>query len=235
MPDPVLRVETCNRVPDSAAPAAMWETMTLEILGLRKRFGEVQALDGVTLTVKPGEVFGFLGANGAGKTTTMRVVLGFLRADAGTVTWTGREARSWPRRTWGYLPEERGLYPRMTVIDQLVFFASLYGIPRHVARREALVWLARFRIADYADRRADSLSKGNHQKVQFIAPDPPRPGRAPHGRAVQRAGPGQRRAAQATRSSRCATAARRSSSAPTSWTWPRSCASRSRSSTTAGS
>ena len=143
--------------------------MTLEIHDLRKRFGDVQALDGVRLTVTPGEVFGFLGANGAGKTTTMRVVLGFLRADEGTVTWQGRDARSWPRRTWGYLPEERGLYPRMPVLEQLVFFASLYGVRRDVARRQALDWLARFRIGEYADRRADSLSKGNQQKVQFIA------------------------------------------------------------------
>ncbi|HLO34770.1 MAG TPA: ATP-binding cassette domain-containing protein [Candidatus Deferrimicrobium sp.] len=143
--------------------------MALQLDGLRKRFGEVQALDGVTMTVKPGEVFGFLGANGAGKTTTMRVVLGFLRADEGTVTWNGRDARTWPRRTWGYLPEERGLYQRMPVVDQLVFYASLYGVSRRAARRDALDWLARFRISEYANRRADSLSKGNQQKVQFIA------------------------------------------------------------------
>ena len=141
----------------------------LRVDGLRKAFGEVQALDGVSLTVRPGEVFGFLGANGAGKTTTMRIVLGFLRADAGTVTWLDREARSWPRRVWGYMPEERGLYPRMPVIDQLVYFASLYGVSRTRARRDALTWLARFRIAEFADRKAESLSKGNQQKVQYIA------------------------------------------------------------------
>jgi ABC-2 type transport system ATP-binding protein len=143
--------------------------MTLVIDGLRKRFRDVQALDGVGFSVGPGEVFGFLGANGAGKTTTMRIVLGFLKADAGTVTWAGRPARSWPRRTWGYMPEERGLYGRMPVLEQLVYFASLYGVPRHKARTEALGWLARFRIADYADRTAESLSKGNQQKVQYIA------------------------------------------------------------------
>ena len=143
--------------------------MALHLEEIRKRFGAVQALDGVTLTVEPGQVFGFLGANGAGKTTTMRVVLGFLRADAGTVTWAGRPAETWPRRTWGYLPEERGLYPRMAVLEQLVFYASLYGIPRATARRDALAWLARFRISEYADRKAESLSKGNQQKVQFIA------------------------------------------------------------------
>ena len=143
--------------------------MTLLIDGVRKRFGEVQALDGVGFAVRPGEVFGFLGANGAGKTTTMRIVLGFLRADEGTVTWNGRPAADWPRRTWGYMPEERGLYLRMPVLDQLVYFASLYGVPRSKARRDALGWLARFRIAEYADRKAESLSKGNQQKVQYIA------------------------------------------------------------------
>ncbi len=143
--------------------------MGLELDGIRKRFGDVQALDGVTMSIAPGEVFGFLGANGAGKTTTMRVVLGFLRADEGTVTWAGRDAHTCPRRTWGYLPEERGLYPRMAVLEQLVFYASLYGVSRATARRDALDWLARFRIEEYADRRAESLSKGNQQKVQFIA------------------------------------------------------------------
>jgi ABC-2 type transport system ATP-binding protein len=141
----------------------------LRIQGLRKRFGDVQALDGVSFDVNPGEVFGFLGANGAGKTTTMRIVLGFLRPDDGAVTWRDREARAWPRKTWGYMPEERGLYLRMPVLEQLVFYASLYGVPRAQARAEALDWLARFRISEYADRRAESLSKGNQQKVQFIA------------------------------------------------------------------
>jgi ABC-2 type transport system ATP-binding protein len=141
----------------------------LLIDGLRKRFGEVQALDGVSLTIKPGEVFGFLGSNGAGKTTTMRIVLGLMKADEGTVTWNGRAAHDWPRRTWGYMPEERGLYLRMPVLEQLVHFAALYGIPRATARRDALAWLTRFRIEDAADRRAETLSKGNQQKVQYIA------------------------------------------------------------------
>ncbi len=143
--------------------------MTLSIDGLSKRFGEVQALDGVAFHVRPGQIFGFLGANGAGKTTTMRIILGLLRPDAGTVSWQGRAARAWPRRTWGYMPEERGLYLRMPVLEQLVYFASLYGVPRGVARRQALDWLTRFRIAEYADRKAESLSKGNQQKVQYIA------------------------------------------------------------------
>ncbi len=143
--------------------------MALAIDGLTKRFESVQALDGVTFRVEQGEILGFLGANGAGKTTTMRIVLGFLRADAGTATWKDRDTREWPRRTWGYMPEERGLYLRMPVIDQLVFFGSLYGMSRREARDVALHWLGRFRIAEHAERKAESLSKGNQQKVQFIA------------------------------------------------------------------
>lgn len=143
--------------------------MTLRFDDVRKRFGAVQALDGITFTVEPGQVFGFLGANGAGKTTAMRICLDMIRADSGTVTWEGRPTMDLPRRTWGYLPEERGLYPRMKVLDQLVFFAALYGLPEARARREAQDWLARFRVPDYAGQRADQLSKGNQQKIQFIA------------------------------------------------------------------
>ena len=144
-------------------------SVSLEIDHVTKRFGTTIALDGLAFEVGRGEVFGFLGANGAGKTTTMRICLGILRADAGEIRWDGRQTADLPRRTWGYLPEERGLYPRMGVLDQLVYFGSLYGDPPDRARREALAWLTRFRIPDYADRRAEELSKGNQQKVQFIA------------------------------------------------------------------
>src|SRR5450759_1498858 len=112
------------------AGATTWEeprAMTLVIDGLRKRFGEVLALDGVSFAVHPGEVFGFLGANGAGKTTTMRIVLGLMKAAEGSVSWDGRAAHDWQRRTWGYMPEERGLYQRMPVVEQLAHFAALYG------------------------------------------------------------------------------------------------------------
>ncbi len=143
--------------------------MSLVIDGLTKRFGPITALDGISFSVAPGAVFGFLGANGAGKTTTMRIVLDILRPNAGSVSWRGVSNVELPRRTWGYLPEERGLYPRMKVMDQLLFFAGLYGIPADQARREIIEWLARFRIPEYADRRAEELSKGNQQKIQFIA------------------------------------------------------------------
>jgi ABC-2 type transport system ATP-binding protein len=143
--------------------------MALVLDGLVKRFGSITALDGISFEVGRGSVFGFLGANGAGKTTTMRIVLDIIKADAGTVTWNGEPAAEAPRETWGYLPEERGLYSRLEVLGQLVFFASLYGIPRDVAAARAREWLARFRIPDYEKRRAEELSKGNQQKVQLIA------------------------------------------------------------------
>ena len=148
---------------------AILRPVSLVIDRLYKHFGPTVALDGLTFEVPSGQVFGFLGANGAGKTTTMRIVLGVLHADRGVITWDGVDSRSLPRSTWGYLPEERGLYPRMVVVDQLVYFASLYGVPPDTARREARHWLARFRIPELGDRRAEELSKGNQQKIQLIA------------------------------------------------------------------
>src|SRR5664280_770598 len=132
--------------------------MSLIIDSVSKRFGEVQALDDVSLEIKPGEVFGFLGANGAGKTTAMRLVLDILRPDSGTITWNGT-----------LNSEERRLYAKMNVLDQLVFFAKLHGVRGKAAQREVRDWLERFRIPEYADRRAEQLSKGNQQKIQFIA------------------------------------------------------------------
>ncbi|HET7030992.1 MAG TPA: ATP-binding cassette domain-containing protein [Candidatus Limnocylindrales bacterium] len=150
--------------------------MTLRIEDLHKRFGRVVALDGLTFDVPEAQIFGFLGANGAGKTTTMRIALGVLAADSGTISWRGADTRGLPRATWGYLPEERGLYPRMVVLDQLVFFATLHGMAKDVARKTALDWLHRLRVPDLAERRAEELSKGNQQKIQLVAAilhDPP--------------------------------------------------------------
>jgi ABC-2 type transport system ATP-binding protein len=143
--------------------------MTLVVDHLTKRFGEVVALDDLAFEVAPGQVFGFLGANGSGKTTTMRIALGVLEPDSGRVTWRGTESHQLPRSTWGYLPEERGLYPRMKVLEQLQFFAGLHGVPADRARAEATGWLRRFRAEDLAERKAEQLSKGNQQKIQFIA------------------------------------------------------------------
>ncbi len=143
--------------------------MALILDSVSKRFGDVQALDGISLEVQPGEVFGLLGANGAGKTTTMRMILDILRPDSGSIRWQGRANTEVPRGTWGDLPEERGLYAKMTVLEQLVFFARLHGVDARAAAAEATCWLERFRIPEYADRRAEQLSKGNQQKIQFIA------------------------------------------------------------------
>src|SRR4026207_2533554 len=143
--------------------------MSLAVDGLVKRFGPVTALAGLDLEIPEAHVFGFLGSNGAGKTTTMRIALGVLRADAGATQGRGRDQRDRPRQTGGYRPEERGLYPKMTVLEQLVFFAGLQGVPADVATRAALSWLAGFRVPDFANRKAEELSKGNQQKVQFLA------------------------------------------------------------------
>src|SRR4051794_10912114 len=100
----------------------------LELRGLTRRFGDVVALDGVSFTVGRGQVFGFLGPNGAGKTTTMRIVAGILAADAGEARWDGRPLPPGHRMRFGYMPEERGLYPRMRLRDELVYLARLYGV-----------------------------------------------------------------------------------------------------------
>ena len=143
--------------------------MSLVVDSITKRFGPIVALDNASFTVEPGRIFGLLGANGAGKTTAMRIVLDILRADSGRVTWKGTENIALPRRTWGYLPEERGFDAKMRVGEQLRFFAALYGVPVTGARAEIADWLERFRIPDYLDRKVDELSKGNQQKIQFIA------------------------------------------------------------------
>src|SRR5438309_6863640 len=143
--------------------------MSLVVNRISKSFGPVRALDGISFSVEPGRIFGLLGANGAGKTTTMRIVLDILRPDSGAVTWQGTANAELPRRTWGYLPEERGLYLRMKVIDVLRFFAALYGVPEAEATAEIEDWLERFRVPEYRDRKVEELSKGNQQKIQFIA------------------------------------------------------------------
>ena len=143
--------------------------MALIVDQITKRFGDVVALDSASFSVEPGRIFGLLGANGAGKTTSMRIVLDILRADSGRVTWQGVENTALPRRTWGYLPEERGLYPRMLVGEQLRFFAALFGVSDADAASQIAEWLDRFRIPDYLDRKVEELSKGNQQKIQFLA------------------------------------------------------------------
>jgi ABC-2 type transport system ATP-binding protein len=141
----------------------------LEVEGLVKRYGSVRALDGVSFAVAPGQVFGFVGRNGAGKTTTMRIVLGVLAADAGEVRWQGRPVDASVRGRIGYMPEERGLYPKMRVRDQLVHLARLHGASSADAAAATDRWIERLGLAERARDRVETLSLGNQQRVQLAA------------------------------------------------------------------
>jgi ABC-2 type transport system ATP-binding protein len=141
----------------------------LEIDRVSKRYGSLEALRDLSFTVRQGEIFGFVGANGAGKTTTMRVVLGVLEADAGTVLWDGAPITFANRRRIVYIPEDRGLYPKMTVIAQLEYFARLHGVSRTAARQVSAALLERLGLADRAKSQLQSLSHGNQQRVQLAA------------------------------------------------------------------
>ncbi len=137
--------------------------------GLSRRFGDVVALDELSLHVAPGEVLGFLGPNGSGKTTALRSILGISEPDSGTVTWKGVPVDAAARRRFGYLPEERGLYPGMKIGEQLTYFATLYGCERDKAVAGAHMWLERLGLGERVDDKLDALSLGNQQRVQLAA------------------------------------------------------------------
>ena len=141
----------------------------LELCDLTKRYGEVIALDGLSMAVEAGRIHGFVGRNGAGKTTTMRIALGLAHPDAGVVRWNGRPVTADDRRRFGYLPEERGLYPRMRLGDQVAYFGELSGMDRAGARAEAERWLTELGLGDRLGDRAETLSQGNQQRVQLAA------------------------------------------------------------------
>ena len=141
----------------------------LELSGLSKRFGSLQALDDLSLSLDRGEIVGFVGANGAGKSTTMRIVMGVLDADAGTVTWKGVPVDAAIRRGIGYMPEERGLYPKMKVGDQLTYLARLHGADRAGAERATREWTERLGLAERRGDDVQKLSLGNQQRVQLAA------------------------------------------------------------------
>jgi ABC-2 type transport system ATP-binding protein len=141
----------------------------LELIGLRRTFSEVVALDDVSFEVPAGEIVGFVGPNGAGKTTAMRIALGVLTPDAGEVRWRGEPMDAQARRRSGYMPEERGLYPKMRVFDQLVYLARLHGLATSDARRRALATLEVLGVAERRGDRVESLSLGNQQRVQLAA------------------------------------------------------------------
>ncbi|NYG56851.1 ABC-2 type transport system ATP-binding protein [Nocardioides perillae] len=147
----------------------------LEARGLTRRFGEVVAVDDVSFEVPAGAVTGFVGGNGAGKTTTMRMLTGVLAVHAGEVRWGDRPATAADRRRFGYMPEERGLYPKQPVLDQLVHLARLRGDDAGRARQEVLALLERFGLADRAREQVQKLSLGNQQRVQVVAALVPRP------------------------------------------------------------
>lgn len=141
----------------------------LELIRLSRRFGEVLALDDVSFSVAEGEMVGFVGPNGAGKTTAMRIVVGVLEPDAGEVRWRGDLVDAQTRRRFGYLPEERGLYPKMRVLDQLVYLARLHGLDRADAKARAERTVEVLGVADRAKDRTEALSLGNQQRVQLAA------------------------------------------------------------------
>ncbi len=143
--------------------------MGLQVEHINKWFGSFQAIKDLSMEVRAGVIFGFLGANGAGKTTMMRMILDILRPDSGSITWNDTPVGEVPRRSFGYLPEERGLYPKMQVDEQLLFLARLNGLSKQDAEKELTEWLERFQINVNRKKKIEELSKGNQQKIQFLA------------------------------------------------------------------
>jgi len=141
----------------------------ISLENVTKSYDAVTAVESVNLQVRQGAILGLLGPNGAGKTTTIRMVMNILVPDEGSIRVFGEPVSDETREAIGYLPEERGLYPRMQVRAVIVFLASLRGMPEAEARRRADEWLERFELKDWADKEVRDLSKGMQQKVQFIA------------------------------------------------------------------
>jgi ABC-2 type transport system ATP-binding protein len=139
----------------------------LDVDRLVVQFGELRALDGVSFAVAPGQLVGFLGPNGAGKTTTMRAILGLVRPQEGEIRWQGEAVGEPVRRTIGYMPEERGLYPRMKVLEQVTYFGRLAGMSTAAARDSANAWLERLGLGERRDELVQNLSHGNQQRVQL--------------------------------------------------------------------
>jgi ABC-2 type transport system ATP-binding protein len=139
----------------------------LQVIDLHQRFAEITALDGVSFAIGEGELVGLVGRNGAGKTTAMRAVMGILRPEAGEVRWQGHRVGERDRLDFGYMPEERGLYPQMRLLDQVAYFARLHGMQRHQASAVAGEWLQRLGLGERHDQRLVALSHGNQQRVQL--------------------------------------------------------------------
>lgn len=145
------------------------EPVSIRVDELTRTFGDLVAVDHLNFEIPSGRMTGFVGANGAGKTTTMRMIVGVLKPTSGQVLWSGRPITAEDRRTIGYMPEERGLYPKQPVIDQLVYLARIKGASARTARTEAMEYLERFGLADRAREQVQKLSLGNQQRVQVTA------------------------------------------------------------------
>jgi ABC-2 type transport system ATP-binding protein len=141
----------------------------LTVDNISKRFGPVQALDNCSFSIARGRMLGFLGPNGAGKTTTMRAIFGLIEPDSGELRWDGRPVRLEDRLRFGYMPEERGLYPRMPVDQQVAYFGRLHDMDADTARAAASEWLRRLGLAERASAKLEELSHGNQQRVQLAA------------------------------------------------------------------
>ncbi len=141
--------------------------MGLKLENVSKTFGRKKVVDDISINLDKPSVFGLLGTNGAGKTTTIRMLLGIIKKDSGTITWNGKEV-SRKSVNFGYLPEERGVYPKVKIMDQLLYFAELKGMKKDDALKSIEYWAKKLKIEEYLEMTAEKLSKGNQQKVQFL-------------------------------------------------------------------
>ncbi len=140
----------------------------IQINNLTKQFKKIRAVDQISFQVKKGDVYGFLGPNGAGKTTTIRMIMGIIKPDNGSIKFNGKEINTVERRTLGYLPEDRGLYQKQTLKEILIYFGLLKGLEKKEAIAKCNFWLQRFNLGNQKMRKVEELSKGNQQKIQFI-------------------------------------------------------------------
>ncbi|MCJ1995206.1 ABC transporter ATP-binding protein [Lactococcus piscium] len=141
----------------------------LRIENITKQFGDKIAVDSLDMTVEDGSIMGLIGQNGAGKTTTFRMILDFIKSDSGQISWNGKPITQDVKQGIGFLPEERGLYQKMTVEEQILYFAELHGMKRDEARKELVTWMDKLEVVGKITDKVQTLSKGNAQKVQFIA------------------------------------------------------------------
>jgi ABC-2 type transport system ATP-binding protein len=140
----------------------------VELISIRKKYDEFVAVDNLSFAIPAGKVYGLLGPNGAGKTSTLRMMIGIIFPDSGSISVLGEPFRRAHTEQIGYLPEERGLYRKMKVLDHLIFFAELKGLPAHEARKRALQWCERLELSAWTGKKVEELSKGMQQKVQFV-------------------------------------------------------------------